>query len=94
MSGNFETRLRALEDSIPRGYEAYDAEGKPTIQSDLPALEWYAKAMDLLNSKGRSAEKQELRTQLEHTVGLDNGGGRFYELLAIQIEGPIEGEEQ
>ena len=39
-TADLDTRLRALENSVPRGYEACDADGKPTIQSDLPALDW------------------------------------------------------
>jgi hypothetical protein len=83
-------RIAAIVARRPKGYEAYDGEGQPTIQSDLPPLDWVTSAMDLFRSKGRQAEKAALRARLERSEGPDNGGGRLYEIAAAMAAGPVK----
>jgi hypothetical protein len=90
MARNIESRIAELEDSIPRGYTTFDGNGKPVIQSDLPALEWYMEALALLRSRGREAAKERLRAQLAASVDVDNAGGYLYQMLAALAVGPVD----
>jgi hypothetical protein len=91
MGRNIENRIRALEDSTPKGYTTFDADGRVVIRSELPALEWYLSALELFTSRGRTAQKEELRSQLARSKGSDSSGGRIYEAVAACAHGPEEG---
>src|SRR5258707_14808106 len=93
MGRNIEGRITELEQSTPRGYGTFDRDGKPVITSDLPAREWLRWATNLFNSRGRTAEKEALRQQLNRSVGTDNCGGRLYELVAALAHGPAESDK-
>jgi hypothetical protein len=90
MGRSIESRLEELENSMPRGYTTFDGNGKPVIQSDLPALEWYMEALALLRSRGREPAKERLRAQLAASVDVDNGGGYLYQMLAALAVGPVD----
>jgi len=90
MGRSIESRLEELENSMPRGYTTFDGNGKPVIQSDLPALEWYMEALALLRSRGREAAKERLRAQLAASVDVDNAGGYLYQMLAALAVGPVD----
>jgi hypothetical protein len=92
MGRGIENRLQALEESTPSGYTTFDTEGKPVIQAHLPALEWMQWATKLLQSRGRDAEKAELRRQLARSTGADAGGGHMYQLVSALCVGPVESE--
>ena len=93
MGRNIENRLRALEESTPKGYETVDAEGRPVIQSELPALQWYIASLKLLQSRGREEEKRVLRSQLARSVS-NPGGSRLHELVAACDAGPFRGSKR
>lgn len=87
---SIETRIRILEERAPKGYGTFDAEGRPVIQSDMDGLDWYMWALELLQSRGRKAEKEKLRAQLAASVDADNAGGRLYELVASFDAGTVD----
>lgn len=87
---NIETRLRKLEEGTPGAYRTFDANGKPAVESDLPAPDWFRASLALLRSRGREAEKEELRRQLRRSVGPDSYKGRLYEVIGAMAEGPVK----
>lgn len=92
MGRSVESRLEKLEESMPRGYRTFDRNGKPVIESDLPAREWLEWATALLQSRGRTAAKEELRRQLARSTGLDSARGFLYQLVSVLADGPVEGK--
>jgi len=86
---SIDKRIEALEQTVPKGYVTFDADGQPAIQSDLPALEWVQAAQKLLRSRGREAEKAELKKQLTHSVGADGDDGYVYQVVAGMAAGPV-----
>jgi hypothetical protein len=90
MRGNLESRLRELEDSMPRGYTTFDSQGRPIIHSLVTGLQWFKAACDLFDSPGRDEEKELMRQHLAASVGQDNGGGYLYQLIEAMADGPVE----
>jgi hypothetical protein len=90
---SIEMRLQALEKSVPRGYETFNADSQPVIQSDLPALEWIAWTSALLRSRACEAEKAKLRAQLAASRGADGDGGYLYQVVAVMAYGPVAGPD-
>jgi hypothetical protein len=86
---NIETRLRALEERMPKGYTTFNANGVPVIQSDLSALEWMVWAFELLRSPGREAQKRALRALLEASTDVDGDKGYLYLAVAAMAHGPV-----
>lgn len=82
-------RIAELVARAPKGYETVDAEGRPVIQSELPALQWYVASLKLLQSRGREEEKRVLRSQLARSVS-NPGGSRLHELVSACDAGPVE----
>jgi hypothetical protein len=83
MGRSVESRLEKLEEITPRVYTTYDTQGRPVIQSDLPALEWMRGATALLQARGRGAAKAALRAQLARSAGPDGDRGYLYQLVAV-----------
>jgi len=73
--------IAKLGESVPGGYETYNSDGQPVIQSAMDGLDWYMWATTVLR-EGKPAEKEKLRAQLAASTGADSGGGCVYQLVA------------
>ncbi len=80
-------QIADLAGQVPKGYRAFDSEGKPIIQSRLPGPEWLRAADKLLRSRGREAEKAELLWKLRHSTGFDGSGGFLYQYVCAYVSG-------
>jgi hypothetical protein len=94
MYENVRKEIAKLAEELPKGYGTFDADGKPVIVSQLDGLDWFAWAMNLLQSKGHQKEKELLRAQLSRSTGDDNAGGRIYELIAALDAGPADSHRE
>jgi len=81
-------RMEVLESSVPKGFTTYDANGEPVIESDLDSMEWYLSAVRLFESRGREAEKKQMRAQLKRSVS--SNAGSMHELAAVLYHGPAK----
>lgn len=86
---NLRREIAKLGENVPGNYQTFDADRKVVVNSLLSALEWQQWAVALLTSRGREAEKADLRSQLDRTQGLDNCGGYLYQVVAVLACGPV-----
>lgn len=88
-----ERRVASLLARRPKGYEAFDIDGNPTIKSDLNAIDWLDYVMGLVrDSRGRKKEKESLRDALAQTA-YEDGGGKLHQLAAAMLHGPVDTEK-
>ncbi len=88
MGRSLEARIEQLEETTPKDYTTFDANGDPVIASGLPARDWLVWAFALMNNPRRKREREALRQQLSASTGVDSGRGRLYELILAAMEGP------
>jgi len=89
---SLEKRIEALESATPRGFATFDADDKPVIKSDLPALDWLLWARGVLET-GRKVARVALLDQLARSARAADGS-RLHELLWAKYAHSVSEEER
>lgn len=83
MSGNIETRLRALEMKVPADIVLMLRDGT-TIEHPGPPLAFFAHASEQI------AQRRGALFNAAHRIVSATGCGKLHEVLLAMVEGPVE----